>query len=81
MTDANEPTFEEWFGGLEGYHVRSERFYDDLEAGDRYTLKLWLEEAWMQGAKSRPRCPLEKRVEDLEEALSYLNRLIDSRLP
>lgn len=58
MIDAPYRNFEDWFGGLEGFHVRSERFYDDLEAGDKQVMLAWLEEAWLLGhecgARSQP---------------------------
>ena len=45
--------FDEWFGELEGYSFRSERFWDDYdyakESGDTSIIKKWLMFIFEQG--------------------------------
>ena len=41
--------FDEWFWELEGYHIRSERFWDDVEQGRKRELYEWLETAYKMG--------------------------------
>lgn len=42
-------TFESWFDELEGYHIRSERFWDDFESQDRDAMLEWLKTAYEMG--------------------------------
>lgn len=44
--------FEEYFHELEGFGLRSERFYDDVRTADPEIMTRWLRAAFEQGAKS-----------------------------
>lgn len=48
--------FKEYFNEVEGFSLRSERFFEDLRAADNEALAermtAWLEAAFMQGAKA-----------------------------
>lgn len=41
--------FDEWFYEEEGFHARSERFWDDYERQDRDTMLEWLRTAYRMG--------------------------------
>ena len=41
--------FYEWFCELEGYHIREERFWDDVERQDTEELLRWLKTAYRMG--------------------------------
>ena len=48
-----EKQFDEWFGKLEGYSFRSERFWDDFyyakDSKDNQSMMVWLRSAFEQG--------------------------------
>lgn len=44
--------FEEYFHQLEGFGLRSERFYDDVKAADPEMMTRWLRAAFTAGADS-----------------------------
>ena len=44
--------FYEWFEEQEGYHLRSERFWDAVERQDHEELLQWLKVAWRLGYES-----------------------------
>lgn len=63
VSDLNEK-FNEYFNELEGYSLRSERFYASLDAVTSKealaaSMKLWLEAAFMQGARAMAQDTLE----------------------
>jgi len=45
----NYKTFDDWFWELEGYHIRSERFWDDVDNDRRRELYEWLRTAYNVG--------------------------------
>jgi len=44
--------FEEYFNELEGFGLRAERFYDDVEHASPEQMKKWLYAAFIQGART-----------------------------
>ena len=44
--------FDEYFHQLEGFCLRSERFYEDVKTADPDMMTRWLRAAFMQGAES-----------------------------
>lgn len=48
--------FEDWFDELEGYGLRSERFFSDAECPDPFiknrSLREWMKTAWELGKQS-----------------------------
>lgn len=56
LDPSTEEQFEQWFNQLEGYHLLSERFYNELEDPDpKYVLAralLWVKAAFAAGAES-----------------------------
>lgn len=55
MTEEIQTLFDEWFYSQEGYHNLAERFYEELDYGDRVrrqeTAKEWLMAAFNEGFK------------------------------
>lgn len=52
----NQDKFSQWFNEQEGFHLRSERFYDDVNqiVGNSKSLQVlvdWLKAAYDQGVK------------------------------
>jgi len=41
--------FHDWFWELEGYHIRSERFWDDVENNRKREIYEWLQTAYEMG--------------------------------
>jgi hypothetical protein len=41
--------FDEWFWELEGYHIRSERFWDDVDHNRREQIYEWMQTAFEVG--------------------------------
>ncbi len=41
--------FDDWFWELEGYHIRSERFWDDVDNDRREELYKWMQTAFEMG--------------------------------
>jgi len=41
--------FDNWFGHLEGFHIRAERFWDDVENLRRREIYEWLQTAYEMG--------------------------------
>ena len=59
--------FQEYFHELEGYTLRSERFYDSLNAFTNKealaaSMVLWLEAAFIQGAKTSKKLNIDDEV-------------------
>lgn len=50
FTNLNE-SFEKYFNELEGYHLRSERFYEELRSMTPERMVEWLRAAFIEGAK------------------------------
>jgi len=42
-------SFDDWFWELEGFHIRSERFWDDVESNRREEIYKWLQTAYEMG--------------------------------
>jgi hypothetical protein len=43
--------FDQWWNQMEGFSLRAERFYDDVDSGDHAQLVRWLRAAYMQGVR------------------------------
>lgn len=41
--------FDDWFWELEGFHIRSERFWDDVEQNRKDEIYKWLKTAYQMG--------------------------------
>lgn len=41
--------FDDWFWELEGYHIRSERFWDDVDNNRREQIYEWMQTAFEMG--------------------------------
>jgi hypothetical protein len=41
--------FDNWFWEMEGYHIRSERFWDDFDNNRRSEIYKWLQTAFEMG--------------------------------
>ena len=41
--------FDNWFYELEGFHIRSERFWGDYESKDRDAMMEWMRTAYQMG--------------------------------
>lgn len=45
----NKNLFDEWFYSLEGFHILSERFWDDVDRGDRNLVLEWMNASFSAG--------------------------------
>lgn len=50
VTDLDQH-FQDYFYGLEGYHLRCERFYDELRTMQPQRIREWLRAAFIAGAQ------------------------------
>jgi hypothetical protein len=41
--------FEDWFYGVEGWHIVAERFWDDYDRGDKEQVRDWIHAAFTVG--------------------------------
>lgn len=41
--------FEDWFWELEGYHIRAERFWDDVKSDRGQEILEWMKTAYRMG--------------------------------
>lgn len=63
-------TFNEWFHQLEGYHLKSERFYEEFDIVRSKeelasTMVLWLEAAFISGKQ------------EADQVLTYLDKELE----
>lgn len=69
--------FQDYLNEIEGFSLRSERFAEDVEVGDRVQLQKWLEAAFMQGARVLAQDTLET-LQDYGTAVAGLNEPVST---
>lgn len=45
--------FEDWFYEMEGFHIRAERFWDDVASQDQKSILGWLRTAYQMGYENQ----------------------------